>query len=198
MTKSTLTRSTTGGLLLALAMLSPVAAQAQTETTTTTTTTTPPPAVVSNRGSGAGLGVGAAAFLAGPPALNVVYDLSTFHIEGLVSFITQDVGPGDDTATFFQFGVRGWYHLHTGTNSDFSLGGGMGILTNSNGPAPSTTATLIEPGMQARVFLTPNFTLNATAGFTFVFGDAVGNDSFTGYSLGGQLLGGLGLTYFFR
>jgi hypothetical protein len=178
--------------LLALTPAAPATVHAQTET--------PPPVATtaSTSGSGAGLGVGAAAFLGGLPGLvDVVYDVRRFHIEGLLGIGSFDNG-ANRTNTAVEVGARGWYHLHVGTNSDFSLGGGVGVRTWSGGPGPSVTAVLIEPGMQARAFLTPNFTLNLTAGLTLVLGDNVPNGASKGFGLGSQLLGGVGFTYFFR
>ena len=193
MTKSVLRFSAASALLLAASLSAPGMALAQSDTTpppVTSTTTT-------SAGSGAGLGVGAAAFVGGLSGLNAVYDLPRFHLEGLLAFSSLDPpGPGP-TITRFQIGARGWYHLHEGSHSDFSLGGGFGLRTASGGGGPSSTATLLEPGMQARVWLTPNFTINATAGFSFVFGDNVDGVS-TGFVLDAQLLSGLGFTYFFR
>lgn len=180
-------------LALSLALAFPAAAQAQTDTTTTTTTTSTTPAATTSTGaSGAGFGVGAAAFLTGPvgdlPALSLVYDLQRIHFEGMLALSRA----GDPATTAFFFGARGWYHLHDGTNSDFSLGGGLGFLNNNPPGDASDTFILLEPGMQARVFLTPNFTLNAVGGLSFVFGDA------DAINLGGQLMSSLGFTYFFR
>jgi hypothetical protein len=188
MTRS-IARLSTALALLALALAVPAAVHAQPESSPTTAATS---------GSGAGLGVGAAAFLGGFPGLvDVVYDARRFHIEGLLGIGSFDNG-ANRTITAVEVGARGWYHLHVGTNSDFSLGGGVGVRTQSGGPGPSVTATLIEPGMQARAFLTPNFTLNLTAGLTLVFGDNVPNGTNKGFGLGSQLLGGVGFTYFFR
>lgn len=190
MTKSLSKLSAAGGLLLTMTLLSPAAAFAQGDSA-------PAVVVTSNRG-GAGLGVGAAAFLGGLAGPSVVYDLARFHIEGLVGFSRTNNGDARDTSTTrFQFGARGWYHLHQGVNSDFSIGGGFGIRTFNDGNGRSANATLIEPGAQARLFLTPNFTFNGTLGFTFVLGDAADGVS-TGWALDTQLLGGIGFTYFFR
>ena len=127
--------------------------------------------VVTSHG-GAGLGVGASAFVGGLVGPSVVYDLPRFHLEGVLGFSRVDNGGAGDTSnTRFQFGARGWYHLHQGVNSDFSIGGGFGVRTINNGNGASNTATLLEPGAQARVFLTPNFTFNGTLGFVFALGD---------------------------
>ncbi len=166
---------------------------------------TQPPVTAFGSG-GSGLGVGVAAFLSGFTGVEGVYDQPKWHAEALLGFSSRTPATGGNrpTTTAFGIGARGWYHLHTGVSSDFSLGGGLGLesfSTSSNGP--SDTRISLEPGMQARVFLTPNFDLHATAGISLVFGrnenpnqDTTGNT--TGISLTGQLLAGLGFTYFFR
>jgi hypothetical protein len=187
--------SVTGGLFLALVM--PTQAWAQ-----ETPPSPPPPATTpaSSFGSGgAGLGVGATFFLSGLNGVSVVYDMRVWHIEGMFGFNSNTgLGPMNNmTATTLQFGGRGWYHLHTGTNSDFSLGGGVGVATLS-GAGASATSTVFEPGMLARVFLTPNFSLHVMAGIQLVFGDNVPGGRATGFGLGSQALGAFGFTYFFR
>jgi hypothetical protein len=158
----------------------------------------PPPMATSGGGSGggAGIGVGAAAFLAGLTGVEAVYDQSRYHIEGILGFNSNRGMGNQPTVTSFQFGVRGWYHLHAGSRSDFSAGGGIGLLTASGGNNPPT-ATLVEPGIQARVFLTPNFALHVTAGLTLRFGDNVPGATASGFGLSEQFLGGFGFTYFF-
>ena len=95
----------------------------------------------------------------------------------------------------FGFGVGGWYHLFRGVNSDFSLGGVAGLLYDSPAGAPSTTSFTLEPGAEARVFLTPNFALEGRVGFAITFGD---NNANTVISLGGQTTATFGFTYFIR
>jgi len=167
-----------------LAMSSPAAAQP-------TTTNAP--------GGGAGLGIGAAAFLGGVYGAQIAYDMPIWHLEGILGFDSRDVNGGNNSpsATDVRVGVRGWYHLHRGTASDFSLGGGIGFnhysVSNNGG---SGTETLLEPGIQARVFLTPNFALFGIAGITLNFGDAVTRQS--GVALDGHTTGSFGFTYYFR
>lgn len=181
-------------LLLALALAVPLAAPGV--ALAQDTPPPPPPAPEHTRAApGAGLGIGAVAFLSGLSGVQVVYDLSKFHVEGMLGF-DHDTNPGampdSNTVTF---GARGWYHLHVGSNSDFSLGGGLGVVTFSAGDA-SATATVLEPGALARVFLTSNFALHGTVGFRMIFGDEVLGS--TGFGLGGHLVSGFGFTYFFR
>jgi hypothetical protein len=175
--------------IVALSLTAPAAAAAQ------------PVLGTGNGSGGAGLGVGAAAFLSGLAGVEVVYDQPRWHIEGLLGFDSRDGnGPGAPSTTNFTFGVRGWYHLHQGTNSDFSVGGGVGFdhfSASLNNNTASGTETFFEPGAEARVFLTPNFALFGLAGFTLAFGD-VTNGNNTGIALASQVNAAFGFTYFFR
>jgi hypothetical protein len=149
-------------------------------------------------GTGAGIGVGAAVILSntgigGFPTGQFVYDMAMLHFEGLFGFTSAENGAGDRVSNLV-FGAGGWYHLHRGSSSDFSLGALIAINTNT-GPGPSTTVTAFEPGATVRAFLTPNVALFARAGLVFLFGDT-GNG--TNIALGGQPAGSFGFTYFFR
>lgn len=181
--------------LVALSLAAPRAARAQSATARSG------PFVFGNgNGSGgAGLGIGAAAFIGGLTGVEVVYDLPRFHLEGLLGFDSRDSTTTivARTRTELTFGLRAWYHLHQGTNSDFSIGGGIGVdnvsFSNNGG---SGTQTFIEPGAEARVFLTPSFALFGLAGFSMAFGDATVTGN--GFALASQLTAGFGFTYFFR
>jgi hypothetical protein len=162
----------------------------------------PPPAVAvsaGGSGSGAGIGVGASAFLSGLTGAQVVYDMPRWQIEGLLAFNSQrGNNPNSNRVTDFDVGVSAWYHLHQGASSDFSVGGGVGLVTSSGG-GNSATAEVIEPGVQARVFVTSNVAVHGRLALPLQFGDSVG--PLTGNSrvgLGGQILFGFGFTYFFR
>ena len=139
-----------------------------------------------------GLGVGAAAMLRGPSGLNVVYDAGRWHADAILG-IAGDAGGGPGGGgTTFDLGVRGWFHLHQGNNSDFSLGGGLGFqMSDPDGPADSTTVTTIDIGAQIRAFVTSNVALSAFGGLAVLTGDL------DGFALDGQPVGILGLTYFF-
>jgi len=152
----------------------------------------PPPAA-----PGQGIGVGASAFLSGAAAVQVDYDTSAWDIEGMFSFADRDNGDGGRSRTYLQAGARGWFHLHHGSSSDFSVGGGIGILHASDA-GPSVTTTLIEPGVRARVFVTPNVAVHAVLGLSIVVGDNPGGGGATGVALAPQPLFGLGFTYFFH
>jgi len=193
--------------LLATAILG-VSASAQAQDSPTPPPSEPPPAAHSSGGNsislsgGAGIGVGASLTLtgrgpAGIPSGQFVYDVALFHIEGLFGFFSQEVGVGggmNQRQTEWVFGAGGWYHLHRGASSDFSLGAVIAIDTIS-GLGPSTTVTSFEPGAQVRAFVTPNVAVFGRVGFGFNFGDT-GNGTQIG--LGGQPTGSFGFTYFFR
>jgi hypothetical protein len=162
----------------------------------------------SSSGGGNGIGVGATETLSGIPgatgvaAAEFVYDQSMFHITGDIGFSSAgSATPMGARATNIFIGVSGWYHLHHGASSDFSLGGGVGFLSASAGGV-SAQAFSIEPGAMARVFITSNFALFGRAGLAMVFGDNTGPlGNASSVAFGGQTTsatGGFGFTYFFR
>lgn len=134
-------------------------------------------------GEGAGLGVGVHAMLSGPFGAAIIYDPGAFHIEGMIGFASNGT-------TAIALGGRFWYHLHTSTAADFSLGGGLGLSTVDDDPEDQNNVH-IDAGAQLRAFVVPNVALSATLGLAIVTGDA----DFVG--LTGQLVGGLGISYFF-
>jgi hypothetical protein len=168
------------------------AASAQ-ETAPTPAPSEPAPARQTHGSSmgGPGLGVGASAFVNGPAGPEVVYDFGLFHLGGLLAFDNRDVGPA--SRTIVVFGVSGWYHLSMGTNSDFSVGGGIGYAHNSAGAGSS--AVTIDPGAMVRAFVTPNVAVHARLGFQLAFDNAgpIGEH----FGLDSNLLGAFGFTYFF-
>jgi hypothetical protein len=190
-----------GGLALTLAT-APALAQTETAPPPPPPGAGPPTTVVAPAyaSGGAGIGVGASVWLSGLAGAQFVYDQYMFHVEGLLAFQDLSPGMGMPSSSQFDFGVAGWYHLSHGINSDFSIGGGFGIdYASFGGGGGSATAFVLEPGAQARVFLSPNFALTGRVGFRFVLGDAgtgVGNT--TTIALGGQATAGFGFTYFFR
>lgn len=144
-------------------------------------------------GGGPGLGIGASAFILGPAGPEVTYDFGVFHLSGLLSFDTRDRGPMGQSETLINFGVSGWYHLHMGASSDFSLGGGIGYSHDTAGNGNS--AVTLDPGAMVRVFVTPNVAVHARLGLQFAFDNAGPINEHFG--LGGQFLGAFGFTYFF-
>jgi hypothetical protein len=185
---------TAGVLTLAFA----VSARAQTPPPAESS---PPTAARSSGGGsgGAGLGVGASIFFSGLAGADVVYDQPVWHIEGLLAFqSTRGGGMNPPRVTTFDVGVSGWYHLHTGTASDFSLGGGVGFVSQSGG-GTSLSQVVLEPGAEIRAFVTPNVAVGARLGLAFLFGDNINaNNGNTSILLGAQAVGAIGLTYFFR
>ena len=161
----------------------------------------PPPPPTAHRsssgggGDGAGIGVGAALTLTGVPTGQFVYDQAIWHLEGLFAFSSTSTMGGGDRGTQISFGAGGWYHLHRGSASDFSLGGALIVATASQGGG-SATVTAFEPGAQIRAFVTPNVALHARVGLAFLFGDTAGGG--TDLFLNGQSTGAFGVTYFFR
>ena len=142
-------------------------------------------AQVSASASGAaGLGVGVISMLSGPVGASVVYDPGAFHVEGILGFAS-------DGETDIDIGGRFFYHLHSSQAADFSLGGGLGIQNISPDMGNSTTNIDIDVGAELRLFLVPNVALSSTIGLAIVTGDG------DLVALGGQLLGDVGVTYFF-
>ena len=96
-------------------------------------------------------------------------------------------------------GVGGWYHLHMGENSDFSVGGAFALLNVSPpGPGGSATGFEFEPGVQIRAFLTPNVALHGGVALVLAFGDQTGilNKQIALDST--DVTGNFGFTYYFR
>jgi hypothetical protein len=181
------------GLLVCLAA-APASAQDSTSPPPAATTTSPPPASSSSMGGGA-IGIGAVEWLSGVTGAQFVYDMPVFHIEANLGY--DHISHADNTAdSLFQIGVAGWYHLAKGNMADFSIGGGAALVYNSpRGAGTSSTGFALEPGAEARVFLSPNFALSARTGVAITFGD---NNLDTTFSIGGQVVTGFGFTYFFR
>ena len=188
-------------LLGGLALCAATPALAQTEPPPPATAPPSNSAPVTSVGGGA-IGIGAVEWLAPNVGNNptpvtggqFVYDMPAFHLEGVFGFdhVSQNGASGTDV----RFGVAGWYHLARGTNADFSVGGGAGLVyASAMGAGNSSTGFTLEPGAEARVFLSPNFALSCRVGFAISFGD---NNAPTLFSLSGQTTGALGFTYFFR
>jgi hypothetical protein len=152
----------------------------------------------SSAGNGTGLGVGAAAFVSGLAGPQVVYDFGLWHLEGLLGYDRRDVGGGANppSRSIVELGVSGWYHLHLGESSDFSLGGGLGFVNESVG-GNSNTAFVLEPGAQVRAFVTPNVAIHGRLAVVLAFGDDT-TPLTPHLGLDGNLMGGFGFTYFFR
>ena len=135
-------------------------------------------------GAGGGFGVGVQAMLEGPFGVAVLYDPGAWHVEGILGFYSNG-------ETALALGGRFYYHLHSSTAADFSLGGGLGLVTIDNDADDSITNIHLEAGGQVRTFVVPNVALSASLGLAVVAGDG------DLVALTGQLVGGLGLSYFF-
>lgn len=192
---------------VAIAVLG-VGASARAQDNTTPPPSEPPPAATHSSGGGnsislaggAGLGIGGTVPLASSiagffPAANVVYDTAVFHVEGILGFRSRP-NPGMDRSSDWVFGAGGWYHLHRGSSSDFSVGGVISINYASD-PGGSATLTAIEPGALVRAFLTPNVALFARGGLAILLGDSAPGGGANFY-LGSQPTLVAGFTYFFR
>lgn len=139
-------------------------------------------------GAGGGFGVGIVAMLTGPFGAAVVYDPGRFHIEGILGFRSLE-----DNQTDIAVGGRFWWHLHTSTAADFSLGGGVGfVLVDQEATDEDQTNIHLEGGAQVRTFVVPNVALAASLGLAIVSSDEA---DFVGIT--GQLVGSIGASYFF-
>jgi hypothetical protein len=144
---------------------------------------------------GGAIGVGAVEFLTLVTGGQFVYDMSAFHIEALLGYNHTSNANNGGSSSLFDFGVAGWYHLARGANADFSIGGGVGLEYNAPIGGNSSTAFVIEPGAEGRVFLSPNFALSGRVGVSITTGD---NNTPTQISILGQRTAAFGFTYFFR
>jgi hypothetical protein len=131
-----------------------------------------------------GIGVGVESMLSGPSGPTVVYQTPSFHVEGIL-------GVFDRANTTFLLAGRFYYQVHSGELSDFSLGGGLGLV-NTDAPGDNETDIHLEAGAKIRVFLAPNVSLSSSLGMAVVADDA--NDTAI---IAGRLQGTMGITYFF-
>jgi hypothetical protein len=158
--------------------------------TSATVTAAPAPAPADSSATlGSAIGVGVHAMIAGPVGPAIVYNGGPFHIEGILAFT--DV----DDASSMAIAGRGWFHVHESPGASLSVGGGLGFL-NSDMSDPAlpmsedSSVIVIEGGAQVRFFITRNVALSAALGLSILAGDG------DAISIGGQLTGGLGITYF--
>lgn len=142
-------------------------------------------------GSKGSLGVGAESTLSGVGGLSLDYDAGLFHVGGFLSFVDDE----GDNNTDIGIGGRFYYHLHSTANSDFGLGGNLGIVFD-NDPTPppdgsSNTLLYLEPALQIRAFVATNVALSFSAGLSLGLADA------SGVALTGHLNGAAGVHYYF-
>ncbi|HEX7501419.1 MAG TPA: hypothetical protein VF524_14130 [Polyangia bacterium] len=133
-----------------------------------------------------------------------------FHIDGLFGLHHYR---DTNYTTSFTVGGRFWYHLHAASFADFSLGGGLGLISWTNNPGtPASDSRLdisLEVGGQMRAFIVPNVALVADLGLgaTFGYNDniMIGGQSVTGSgspegsgNANNFVVGTLGIAYFFE
>ena len=114
------------------------------------------------------------------------YDAGTFHVGAFLGF----ADGGDDDDTDYALGGRFWFHMHSGSMSDFSVGGNLGMVS-VDGVRDRTTLMFLEPGIQIRLFPASNVALSFTAGLAIGLVDA------EGFGIGGQPTGAAGVHYYF-
>lgn len=153
---------------------------------------------------GHGPGVGVESNLGGLTGATFVYDAGRFHIDVLFGFDhTSRTGPDLSSVGF---AGRFFFVIHRMERADFGLGAGLGVVRSDFGNENETNLH-IEAAAQIRAFIAPNVALLASLGLAVVTADngnlpsgpvVTGNNGDTEFGFGGQLLGGFGLTYYFR
>jgi hypothetical protein len=142
-----------------------------------------------------GIGVGAEATLTGIVGATFVYDAAAWHVDALLG------GSFQHDESSLAVAGRFFFPLHRSQSADFSLGPGIGLVhhvihdPDGNGPQSSQSFNPIhlEGAAQIRAFVVPNIAINATAGL----GVVLNNDNNNSATIGGQLGGSFGVTYFF-
>src|SRR5215813_3017737 len=150
---------------------------------------------------GHGPGVGVEENLGGLTGGSFVYDAGRFRVDAILGIAHLSLH-GGGSITDFGIGGRFWYVLHRMERADFSIGGGVAIVHEDN---PSDTNVHLELAAQIRVFIAPNVSLSGSLGFVIVTADndvildgpVTTNNGTGAFGFGGQLLAGLGATYFF-
>ena len=94
----------------------------------------------------------------------------------------------------FGLGARFLWVVHSTSRSDLGVGAGVGVSHRENDGPGDATAFHGEGLVQLRFFVVSNVAIHAGLGIGFSVGD---EESLTVLSIGGQLLGSLGLSYFF-
>lgn len=190
-----------------VAFLAEPAARAQ--TTTASATISPAPS-----GHGRGIGVGAATMLNGTSGALFTWGSAGggLHVDGMFG-LHHYRDPNANYTTSFSLGGRFWYHVHAASFADFSVGGGLGIISWTNNPGtPASDSRLdlsLEVGAQIRAFIVPNVALIADLGLGATFGNddniMIGSQSITGSGepegpagSNNFVVGTLGIAYFFE
>jgi hypothetical protein len=148
-----------------------------------------------------GFGVGAESFLtsaylpfgAAPGVATLTYDASVYRLSGMLTMVSFE-----DGYTYLGVGGRFYYPLHKRHDSDFSVGGGAFVLNTDPDTGESDTSLHLEMGIQIRAFLTTNVALTATGGFGIILAEEDGPEPDRSvFGTVGQLVGSLGISYFF-
>ena len=146
-------------------------------------------------GSGRGFGVGAVGMFqpgTGPDSLipNILATWGDmggrFHVEGLFGLTSSG-------NTSFDFGARGWYHIHAASSADFSLGAGFALLSHKASPQDRQWDFEMDLGAQIRAFIVPNVAVLGAVGMALYLPDS----GSTTVAFGGHLVGMFGVAYFF-
>lgn len=128
-----------------------------------------------------GFGIGIAAMLSGPVGPSITYDARAWHIDAI--FAATDLGNST-----IQAGGRFYYVVNRSDEADFSVGAGVGLVAQNNGP----DLLHVEGGAKIRAFIVSNVALSATLGMALIFGGGE-----TNFDTPAQLQGMFGITYFF-
>ena len=131
------------------------------------------------------IGIGAVGGDLGGVSMN--YDAGDFHVGGFLGFA--DGGGDNDTA--FSIGGRFYYHVHSTSMADFSVGGALGIVSADAGPDDRNTYMGLDAGFQIRAFVASNVALSFAAGL------GIGAIDADGIFIGGQVNGFAGVHYYF-
>jgi|GEM_PF-801200 len=167
----------------------------------------PAPTYASSLGHGRGVGLGAVTMLNGTSGALFTWGSAggVFHVDGLFGLRYWRDG---DYTTELAFAGRFWYHLHAASFADFSVGGGLGLVSWTANPGTDNSDAkldvVLQAGAQIRAFIVPNVALIADLGLGLYFGDS-NNILFGGQGTGGGagrardfLSGSLGIAYFFE
>ena len=171
-------------LLSAAVLAFPLAADAQDADQSTRTT---------RRSDASRIGVGVFTSLGAPgvpttTGASLIYDARDWRLATLFG-----LGIERDDDASLALGARFLYALRRGSRADFSLGPGLTVVhLATGGGAEDLTFVVLEAVAQIRVFLAPEVAFHGALGL----GIGVGEGEVS-LSLGGQVSGLFGLTYFF-
>jgi len=131
-------------------------------------------------------GLGAEAMLTGLTGATLIYDATPWRADLLLGYQAN----GDDSLAV---AGRFFWVLHSSSAADFSVGPGVGLVHVANGKddEDDDLQLHLEAAAQIRAFIVPNVALSGTLGAGAVLGNS------DRLEIGGQLIGGAGLAYFF-